>query len=265
MFDDFKQTPKTMENLSELANKVYDDCLKKPVQATGEVIAILPQAIKAALEPVEQWILYKKHSLAITEKMLEEKLKDVNPEEIVPPEPYVAVPALNAIACCYDSNELRNLYANLIARSMLKKEKDNVHPAFVEIIKQLSPTDAVILKILFEKFRLSVPLVHANLLHSKQGDYIKIIKNICNVSPYDYSVTAISIENLHRLKIIDITTNERFTNDAEYDKIINSPKLDFFLRLRVIMGPDDRFDFKRVAMQPTSFGLSFCETCIKDL
>lgn len=266
MFDDFKPTPKTIENLSELANKVYDDGLKKPVQQTGEVLSLIPRAIKAALEPFERLILYREYSIAVTEKMLEEKLADTDPEEIVSPEPYVAVPAINAVAYCSDSDELRNLYANLIARSMLKTEKDKVHPAFVEIIKQLSPTDAIVLKFLYEKSGLFSPVVHLQWYNPKNRTHINIMKNICNIDAYDYQTTSMSIENLQRLSLIEISTDEKFSKEEDYEKILKSSKFDKFMKgIVVLSDPEDIPKFIKASIQPTTFGFTFCETCIKDL
>ena len=263
MFENFKPTPKTIENLSELANKVYDDGLKKTVQETGEIVALIPRAIKAALEPVERLILYREHSIAATEKMLEEKLINEDPEEIVSPEPYVAVPAINAVACCYDSDELRNLYANLIARSMLKNEKHSVHPAFVEIIKQLSPTDASILRTLYEESLLAVPLVTVNA--GNTDSYISVIKNVCNIPPYAFRTTAMSIENLNRLKLIDILPGVHFSHDTKTDEFIKSPEFNKFLNTSVLLGPENKLLFIKSVTQPTEFGLAFCNTCVKDL
>ena len=55
-----------------------------------------------------------------------------NPEKIVEPEPYVAVPAIQAISYAMNSDELRNLYANLLAKSMIKDTKDTVHPLLLK-------------------------------------------------------------------------------------------------------------------------------------
>ena len=78
--------------------------------------------------------------------MLELKLEKVSPELIEAPEPYIAVPAVQYISYCMNNEELRNMYANLLANSMNKVVKDGVHPGFVEIIKQLSPDEAKFLK-----------------------------------------------------------------------------------------------------------------------
>ena len=66
----------------------------------------------------------------------------MNTDSIVSPEAYIAVPALQAISYCKNSEELRNMYANLLATSMLNDKKEDVHPSFGEIIKQLSPDEA---------------------------------------------------------------------------------------------------------------------------
>lgn len=44
-----------------------------------------------------------------------------------------------------DAEELRDMFANLLARSMDTATAGNVHPSFVEVIKQLTPDEARIL------------------------------------------------------------------------------------------------------------------------
>ena len=60
------------------------------------------------------------------------------------------MPALQAISYSMDSEELRNMYANLLAKAMNVDEKDKVHPAFVELIKQMAPREALILDGIFK-------------------------------------------------------------------------------------------------------------------
>ena len=42
--------------------------------------------------------------------------------------------------------EVSELFANLLANSMIKDNKDMVHSAFVEVVKQMNPLDAKIIK-----------------------------------------------------------------------------------------------------------------------
>ena len=43
----------------DLAPGVYDDALKPAVKATGGLLELLPRAVRAALAPIEKWILHR--------------------------------------------------------------------------------------------------------------------------------------------------------------------------------------------------------------
>ena len=105
---------------------LYDDALKPATQESGKTLALIPRAINAALVPLRQWIAEREYKLAETEKLLAKKLEHVGEEKIVTPEAYVAVPAIQAISYSMNSEELRNLYANLLAKAMNSDTKDQV-------------------------------------------------------------------------------------------------------------------------------------------
>ena len=129
----------------------YNDGLKPSAQETGKALALIPRTINAALAPLRKWIAEREYSVSETERLLAIKLEGINAESIVSPEAYVAVPVLQAISYCKNSEELRNMYANLLATSMVENGKENAHPSFVEIIKQLSPDEAKLLKRIAEE------------------------------------------------------------------------------------------------------------------
>lgn len=106
-----KGVAKALDTVPEL----YHDTLQPAAQETGKVIARIPRAINAAFSGLDRWILNKEYSIEETKKLLAQKLDNVDPEKIVEPEPYVAVPAIQAISYAMNSDELRNLYANLLA------------------------------------------------------------------------------------------------------------------------------------------------------
>ena len=51
--------------------QVYDDGLKPAVTEGGKTLALIPQAINAALAPLRIWIAKKEYNVAETEKLLE--------------------------------------------------------------------------------------------------------------------------------------------------------------------------------------------------
>ena len=136
----------TIGDTLKTAPTLYEDALQPAVQEVGKFVARIPRAINAAFCGIDKWILNKEYTINETKKLLAQKLENVNPEKIIEPEPYVAVPIIQAISYSMNNEELRNLYANLLANAMNLDTKDSVHPSFVEIIRQMSPNDAKIFK-----------------------------------------------------------------------------------------------------------------------
>lgn len=149
------------------APTLYEDAFQPTVQEVGKFAARVPRAINVAFSGLDKWILNKEYAIDETKKLLEKKLENVNPDNIVEPEPYVAVPAIQAISYSMNNGELRNLYANLLANAMNSDIKNMVHPSFVEIIKQMSPNDATIFKIVSESNL--TPLIDLSLKMPKGG------------------------------------------------------------------------------------------------
>lgn len=135
----------------EFTQKIYDDVAHPALKTAGGLLDLLPRAIKAALAPIEKWIMNREYQIKETAKLLEERLKDVPPEQIETPAPHIAIPALQYISYCMDNHELREMYANLLASSMNTVVKNGVYPSYVEIIKQLSPDEAKILRYIAER------------------------------------------------------------------------------------------------------------------
>ena len=65
----------------------------------------------------------------------------------MPPNPRIAVPALQALTYSLDDELIREMFANLLAADMNAETKKDAHPAFVELIKEMTPADARVLKI----------------------------------------------------------------------------------------------------------------------
>jgi hypothetical protein len=199
--------------LGNTIEKAYDDLVHPSAKRIGEIVSLLPRAIGVALTPLEKYVLNGEYSLKATKKLLEEKLKDVDPEQIKTPEAYVAVPALQAIAYTTDNETLRDLFANLLAKAMQKDTADTVHPAFVEIIKQLSPDDAYTLKCFKNSHNLPIvnicgnPPAEMEKVSGFSNVHIVLHQNvfIANSEIGDIGRQSTSITSLDRLGLVDIS------------------------------------------------------------
>ncbi|MBH0311920.1 DUF4393 domain-containing protein [Alcaligenes faecalis] len=258
----------TAGKLLAVAPEFYDDVVQPTAKETGKIISIIPKAINAALVPLRQWISYKEYNLAKTEKLLAYKLENIPPEKIVPPEPYVAVPALQSISYSMDNEELRNLYANLIAKSMNIDTKDTVHPAFVEIIKQLSPLDAILFEKLIDEGETGIinTRLQKSVSDSTGSDWVKhIINPKFGMNKSNYIQYQISLENLQRLELININYNTQLSSESVYDEIENGDIITYCKENSTSM--DETLQFfvcYRGFLSITKLGKSFSNICIKE-
>lgn len=135
-----------IEDTLKTVPALYENTLQPAVQEFRKFLARIPRTANVFLFNLDNWILNRQHIIEETKKLLKQKLENVDPDKLVTPEVYIAIPAIQAISYSMNCNELRNLYANLLAKAMNADTKDSVHPSFIEIIKQMTPIDAQIFK-----------------------------------------------------------------------------------------------------------------------
>ena len=247
----------------ETVPDLYEDALKPAAQESGKTLALIPKAINAALSPLRQWIAQKEYNVAETEKLLAKKLENIEPEKIVTPESYVAVPAMQAISYSMDSDELRNLYANLLSKSMCIDTKNSVHPSFVEIIKQMSPIDASVFKIILRSQLHPLIDMKINTSIDKGGGYRTIYKNISWINNFSYDQLSVSFDNLERMNLIDIS-DSYYTHSENY-QLVTGTHLYAICKAQVekSIESDQSYSEERKIMYVTDLGKLFGEICIQ--
>lgn len=242
------------------APTLYEDALQPTVQEVGKFTARIPRAINAAFSGLDKWILNKEYAIEETKKLLEQKLENVDPEKIVGPEPYVAVPAIQAISYSMNSEELRNLYANLLAKAMNSDTKDQVHPSFIEIIKQLSPVDSIVFKLIYEsKF---TPLIDLSIPKSKNGKAYRVY-NINWITLYNHTIVTLSLDNLLRLNLIEIPSGLYYLDDSIYDPIRNN---DFYRQTKkqLQLMSSEQVDETLKYIRQTYLSSNFYKVCVRN-
>lgn len=254
------------EVAKEVAKDAYADAGRPVAKPTGELLGLIPRAVKAALEPVEKWVLQREYNIAETKKLLEEQLQGTSPELIQPPEPHIAVPALQYISYCMDNEELRDMYANLLANSMNSVVKNGVHPGFVEIIKQLSPDEAKFLK--YMRTNKSIPTISLRYAYNdfKKGgvDAIKEFTNVPMLANCEQIYNGEQyIDNLVRLGLLERETGNSFIDKTKYDSLKQDPE---FMRhndedVAKYFG-FDKCEVREHIVRLTAFGEKFCNICL---
>ncbi len=249
------------ELISQTAGKTYDDVAHPTAEATGQLVSFIPRTIKVWLGRWEKWILNGEYAIKETEKLLEKKLENVSPEKIVEPEPYVAIPAIQQLSYSLDSEELREIYANLLASSMNIDTKVSVHPAYVDIIKQLCPDEAKLLKYLSNN--PDQPLIDVRLRNTKERGYFVIIHNFTNIadSICENAEEIFSyLDNMERLKLIEILDDVYLTDSAVYKPLEEHPQIKTLMTSEV--EESFKYEIKRHKFELTAFAKNFIKACM---
>ncbi|MDY3905210.1 MAG: DUF4393 domain-containing protein [Lawsonibacter sp.] len=265
---------------SELPLKeAYQDLVHPTASAIGQTVSLPFRAVNILLTPISKWVLQGEANLNEMTKLVSEKVKDIPTEKLVEPEAYVAVPAMQAFSYSMNSDELKNLYANLLASAINSDTKPQVHPAYVEIIRQMSPLDARALEYFSQNGRTAIPLCNIRWQRKSSPCWtgFQKLRLEMNGSPvYFHLVNAsedgvepsdisLSFENLDRLGLIqivdDYTVNRDFYNGFE-----EHPIFEFYEQLYANHPESDKFELALLpaAARITSLGKAFCEICLSD-
>ena len=241
-------------------DKAYDDLLHPVASEIGKAIGRIPKLINSAFAPLDIWIENRNFNVAKTKQLLEKNLENADPDKIVPPEPYVAVPAIESISYCMNSDELRTLYANLLTKSIYADTKDSVHPAFTEIIRNLSPLDCKVFNYIMNTdikaigcYELRVGTIGAHSFHV----IFPCVTEITLDSPIKISA---SLGNLSRNSLISYQ-DFHYDDDSRYKKIRETA---FFKQISQCYSSNPNNQELRpykMSVQSTDWGREFYEIC----
>jgi hypothetical protein len=260
---------------------LYQDLLQPAVQEVGKGLQTVAKLVHVALAPLSMVVWGYDQIRDYLQETITEKLKNVPPEQIVPPKMTIAGPTVEALRFAAHEPNLRELYANLLATSMNSETVQNAHPAFVEIIKQLTPDEARMLKYLFNTDDFShevVDMVVIAKTSKKVGSEVVTEPFSHGFNSYDELATASNcttpdlvrsyIDNLRRLGLWSInegtrtdivtTTHQKEVREfavREVERIIKEKGLTGYIYHSYLTSHIISF---------TDFGDQFCEACISN-
>ena len=223
---------------------------------------MFPRTIGVWLGKWEKWIINGEKSIELTKQAVQEKLVRIPEEKLSEPEPNIAIPAIQQLSYCYDCEELRNMYANLLVSSMNIDTKSSAHPAFVDIIKQLTPDEAKFIKSLDYSYHF-YPLGDI-IAENDKNSFHYLLKNftIRPIAELEYpDCISMYIENLARLSIIEIHESASINNANAYREIENTEKISSLLKTNE-KGYITRL--KKKSYTVTDFGMSFISAYVLD-
>lgn len=243
---------------------IYDDLLQPAAKELGAALGTLAKTVNLALAPVSGLIWSYETIKDFVSRKVAKKLQNVNEHDIETPNPMVAGPALEALKYAGHEEILREMYANLLANALDKNTKNDAHPSFVEIIKQISPNEAKLL--LFLSNLESYPMVctyHVNTrVHGGFGHFggsgissnqvkSEFLK-ICSTFEVNTDVDS-ALDNFRRLQLLDVETNTSHSIEDSWMGLKNSREISDSLEMRI-------FYIEKLFF--TSFGIKFIKICV---
>lgn len=208
-----------------------------------------------------QAALLKATHEANVEKLKNDILQEVAtipPENVQEPSIKILGPALEASRYYIEEEELRKMFAKIIANSLDNRKSESIHSSFVEIIKQLDVLDAKILSFL-KKEQIDVHSAVATMYM-----YEKLEKGNRTILPlifltnefYDYQKNAVSLVNLERLGLISIKDDVWLSHESNYDFIREHPIFADGLKKH----PD--ITLGKSCFTITDYGKNFIDACV---
>lgn len=256
----------TVKAVSELVKAVpiYQDAVQPAAKEAGKSLHLVVRAVNAALTPVEGLVWGVERIRDFVRERVAAKLGNVPPEDVQPPKPHIAVPAIEALRYTGEEPDLADLYANLLATSMDKATAYRAHPGFVDMIKNMSPDEARIMRYLV--LHGDQALINIKQIVNDQGHFRMTHRHIsllglkaqCAYPP----LTANYLDNLVRLGLIEIP--DRFLiNEDLYREIEEYPEIKAITESIVkIEGLKVEIEKQKVLL--TDLGKQFVRACVID-
>lgn len=205
----------------------------------------------------------KKAQVEAYKKDILEELNKISPENYQEPKLNIIGPALEASKYYIEEAELRKMFAKLIASAIDSSKASFVHPAFVEIIKQMTGKDALILTRLPDFGHLAnINLAIRNKKESiNMADHIYLSKEI----PQYSKEISLSIANFERLNIINVSHIIALPEKDTYSLYENCNK--YKEAMQILKENPDKYDrcyLERFYFTTTVFGRTFKNICLSN-
>lgn len=246
---------------------VYQDVAQPAAQEIGKALQTVAKTVHIALAPVSALVWGYEQIKDFVSTKVSERLRNVPPENIIPPALNVAGPALESLRYTGHESSLSDLYANLLAASMDKATASGAHPAFVEIIKQLTPDEAKLVGLFVHP--MAFPLLNVewrfkNPTPERNGgkDVLVNFSLLGQQAKLEFpDLTPTYIDNLCRLGLAEVPVMYEYTAKGVYDHLENAPEV-LQVKKNIEANPDLTFVAVRKGLRVTELGKQFAAICV---
>lgn len=243
---------------------IYQDVAQPAAREIGKALGTVAKTVNMALAPIGVLVWGYEQLQGFIAGKVADRLKNVPPEDIITPKPNVAGPAMDALRYAGHEDTLSDMYANLLASAMDRSTAKAAHPAFVEIIKQLTPDEARILSLFTSQG--AYPVINLMNVRSDGGGGYEWIVHFCHLGKMcgldDEGPVPAYLDNFCRLGLMAIPPGLYLTADGVYNELENDPVILRSAKL-IEQDPARKHRIDRLAIRTTELGRQFIEACVK--
>jgi hypothetical protein len=203
-----------------LLKEIYGDLAKPGVTQVGIALSAILGLGGTILWPLQLLNERSKMLLELNLQRYREKIANINSEHISPVPTEIGVPLAEKLGYVTDK-DLRELYTTLLAKASSKETAGQVHPSFVNILSNISPDEALLIKELAE-VNLQ-PFVSIRLTNPADGLWIELA-DIYFESKYADQMSfpdnlAAYVHNIKGLGLFEIVRDNFAAPYTRYDPI----------------------------------------------
>jgi len=194
-------------------------------------------------------------------------------EELVPPRKALLLPALDAAEYYVEEEELRRMFARLVAATFDIRKARGIHPSFLNIIQQLSPLDAENLIYIRNECPLALAPAYIENISDDESESIELIPlhfpviYLKTTDPKnELALQSHSVASLMRLGLVQYSVlyEDETYSIADLAQLAleqdsgNLPEIVSWL----IEKGHTEFRYSMGALAHTIFARSFCSVCL---
>ena len=230
----------------------------------GQTALTLTKTINNALLPIAAvnfaFDKARKYFAERFEQDLSAKAAAIPSEQLVEPKASIAGPALQGLAFTHEEPNLKEMYLSLLATSMDGRVAANAHPAFVEIIKQLSSEEAQLLQELLRADG-SFPIVQVRVQKSGEKGWrlleMHLMNNVDPSSkvPIENQKQAAMVDNWVRLGLVEVDYAMHLVGTDFYTWVNQRPE--YLRHIAQHESEATKISYKRGVIGRTTLGTQF--------
>ncbi len=257
--EELKVGPVAIRNIT-----LYRDGLQPTVQELGDILWVPAALVNRALDPLKGVIWGWDQIIDYLRVEVGRRLQHSPPENVITPDLRLAGPTIEALRFSGDTPEIANMFATLLATTMNKETAEKAHPAFVEVIKQLTPDEAKIIKLIEEHVEFAVLTLYIQP-ETDSSSYIhrrySTIGLDANCSHAD--MTPAYLDNLCRLGVTEYPQASHTSTGKKspvHEQIESETTL--LEDKRKYEESGKKVSIGNSIISLTQFGVQFCEACL---